>query len=99
MIRDGKIAETKALGVRDISTGVAVDENTIFEAASLSKPVFAYAVLQLGRVWVVASLGRRWTTRIIVLPGATLVQSGPYRWLRHPNYAIVTAEIAMSGRT
>jgi CubicO group peptidase (beta-lactamase class C family) len=46
VIRAGKI-ETKALGVRDISTGTPVDENTIFEAASLSKPVFAYAVLQL----------------------------------------------------
>ena len=47
IIRDGKIVETKALGVRDASTAIPVDENTIFEAASLSKPVFAYAVLQL----------------------------------------------------
>jgi CubicO group peptidase (beta-lactamase class C family) len=47
LIRDGKIVETKALGVRDMSTGIPVDGNTIFEAASLSKPVFAYAVLQL----------------------------------------------------
>jgi CubicO group peptidase (beta-lactamase class C family) len=47
VIRDGKIVETRAVGVRDASTGVAVDDNTIFEAASLSKPVFAYAVLQL----------------------------------------------------
>ena len=47
IIRDGQIVETKALGVRDASTAIPVDENTIFEAASLSKPVFAYAVLQL----------------------------------------------------
>ena len=47
VIRDGKIVETKGVGVRDISTGAPVDQNTIFEAASLSKPVFAYAVLQL----------------------------------------------------
>lgn len=47
IIRDGKIVETKALGVRDTSTGIPVDGNTIFEVASLSKPVFAYAVLQL----------------------------------------------------
>jgi CubicO group peptidase (beta-lactamase class C family) len=47
VIRDGKIVETGALGVRDASTGALVDENTVFEAASLSKPVFAFAVLQL----------------------------------------------------
>jgi CubicO group peptidase (beta-lactamase class C family) len=47
VISDGKIVETKSLGVRDTSTATPVDENTIFEAASLSKPVFAYAVLQL----------------------------------------------------
>jgi methyltransferase len=54
-----------------------------------------YAALQPGRIWVIASLGRRWTTRIVVLPGMPLVRSGPYRWLRHPNYAIVIAEIAL----
>jgi methyltransferase len=54
-----------------------------------------YAALQLGRVWVIASLGRRWTTRIVVLPGAPLVRAGPYRWLRHPNYLIVCTEIAL----
>jgi CubicO group peptidase (beta-lactamase class C family) len=47
VIRDGKIVETEALGVRDTLTAAPVDGNTIFEAASLSKPVFAYAVLQL----------------------------------------------------
>jgi CubicO group peptidase (beta-lactamase class C family) len=47
LIRDGKVVETRGVGVRDTSTGVAVDQDTIFEAASLSKPVFAYAVLQL----------------------------------------------------
>ena len=54
-----------------------------------------YAALQLGRAWVILSLGRRWTTRIIVLPGAPLVHSGPYRYLRHPNYAVVMAELAV----
>jgi CubicO group peptidase (beta-lactamase class C family) len=47
VIRGGRIAETGAVGVRDSATGAPVDENTVFEAASLSKPVFAYAVLQL----------------------------------------------------
>jgi methyltransferase len=61
-----------------------------------SWPLLAvFAMLQLGRVWVIATLGRRWTTRIIVKPGAPLVTSGPYRYLRHPNYAVVTAEIAV----
>ena len=51
--------------------------------------------LQALRVWVMATLGARWTTRIIVLPNAPLVTSGPYRYLRHPNYAVVVGEIAM----
>ena len=54
-----------------------------------------FALLQLGRVWVIATLGDRWTTRIIVMPGAPLVRIGPYRFLRHPNYLIVTLEIAV----
>ena len=54
-----------------------------------------FAILQLGRVWVIATLGSRWTTRIIIKPGAALVRSGPYRFLNHPNYAIVTLEIAV----
>lgn len=54
-----------------------------------------FAVLQGLRVWIIATLGPRWTTRIIVLPGAPLVASGPYRYLSHPNYAVVVAEIAI----
>ncbi|QSY95072.1 hypothetical protein J2J97_03775 [Rhizobium bangladeshense] len=50
--------------------------------------------LQALRLWVLATLKDRWTTRIIILPGALLVKSGPYRFLRHPNYAIVIGEIA-----
>lgn len=57
--------------------------------------LFAYLALQGLRVWVMATLGARWTTRIIVLPNAPLVTSGPYRYLRHPNYAVVTGEIAL----
>jgi methyltransferase len=54
-----------------------------------------FILLQAGRLWVIVSLGRRWTTRIIVLPRAPLVASGPYRWLKHPNYLIVALEIAV----
>jgi methyltransferase len=54
-----------------------------------------FAVLQAGRIWVIASLGRRWTTRIITLPGEALVRRGPYRFVSHPNYLVVAAEIAV----
>ena len=54
-----------------------------------------FVVLQLLRVWVIASLGGRWTTRIVILPGAPLVRHGPYRFLSHPNYMVVVAEIAV----
>lgn len=53
-----------------------------------------FVLMQVLRVWTVASLGRFWTTRIITLPGQPLVRRGPYRFLRHPNYLIVIAEIA-----
>ena len=55
--------------------------------------LFIFVVLQALRIWVLATLKGRWTTRIIVLPGAPLVRDGPYRFMRHPNYAIVIAEI------
>lgn len=54
-----------------------------------------FLVLQAGRVWVIATLGPYWTTRIITLDGAPLVRSGPYRFVRHPNYLIVAGEIAL----
>lgn len=54
-----------------------------------------FAVLQFLRIWVLATLGPRWTTRIIVTNNAPLVKKGPFRFLRHPNYAVVTAEIAV----
>ncbi|WP_313536986.1 isoprenylcysteine carboxylmethyltransferase family protein [Sphingomonas sp.] len=64
------------------------------------RPIFlpllaVFAVLQLLRVWVLATLGPRWTTRIIVTRDAPLVRRGPFRFVRHPNYMVVTAEIAV----
>jgi methyltransferase len=54
-----------------------------------------FGLLQLGRVWVIRTLGPRWTTRIIVLPGAPLVAGGPFRFVSHPNYLVVIGEIAV----
>jgi methyltransferase len=62
----------------------------------VSMPLLGLLVLlQLGRLWVLATLGRRWTTRIIVLPGEQLVAAGPFRFVRHPNYLVVIGEIAV----
>lgn len=64
-------------------------------------PVLAAAMLVLLalavalRWWVIAALGERWTTRILILPGTSPVTGGPYRFLRHPNYLAVVTEIAV----
>jgi methyltransferase len=55
--------------------------------------IFAYLVLEAARGWIIAALGSRWTTRIIVVPGETLVDEGPYKFFRHPNYMVVAGEI------
>ena len=62
---------------------------------ALGWPMLVVALLcQAGRYWIIASLGRQWNTRVIVVPGLHLVRRGPYRltWLRHPNYWIVAIE-------
>jgi methyltransferase len=59
-------------------------------------PLFAlFVLLQAGRLWVLRTLGPRWTTRIIVLPNAPLVTGGPFRFVSHPNYLVVIGEIAV----
>ena len=50
-------------------------------------------VAMVVRIWTIRTLGERWTTRIVVVPGAPAVTSGPYRWLRHPNYLVVVVEL------
>jgi len=55
--------------------------------------ILVFLLMQAGRVWVIASLGPYWTTRIITLPGMPLVKRGPYRFVRHPNYLVVAGEI------
>jgi methyltransferase len=65
-------------------------------AQRVNWPLIAmFVLLQLARAWVIATLGGRWTTRIIVLPSAPLVRRGPYRYVDHPNYGIVVLEIAI----
>jgi methyltransferase len=65
-------------------------------ARPVSLPLLAlFCLVELGRIWVLVTLGKRWTTRIIIVPGETLVCRGPYRFLNHPNYAVVVAEIAL----
>lgn len=54
-----------------------------------------FVLLQAGRIWVIATLGRFWTTRIITVPNAPLVRRGPYRLCRHPNYLVVALELAV----
>ena len=55
--------------------------------------VLAYALLQVARVWVLATLGERWTTRILVLPAVAPIVAGPFRFVRHPNYLVVALEL------
>jgi methyltransferase len=69
---------------------------TVPSGAEMSWPwVALYLVLQCGRVWVMLALGPYWTARIIQLPNEPLVRRGPYRLCRHPNYVVVSGEIAV----
>ncbi len=54
-----------------------------------------FALAEVARVWILRTLGPRWTTRIIVVPGEQLVARGPYRFVDHPNYLVVVAEILL----
>ena len=67
----------------------------VLAAGIAPRPVWllGFAALQGLRLWVLATLGPRWTTRVIVLPNEPLVRSGPYRFLSHPNYVVVAAEL------
>ncbi|MCI3922309.1 hypothetical protein MO973_18930 [Paenibacillus sp. TRM 82003] len=61
----------------------------------MAYPLAAFIVLQGLRVWCIRSLGPYWNTRIYVVPEAQQVRQGPYRWLRHPNYVVVTLELCV----
>jgi methyltransferase len=68
----------------------------VFGASRMIDPAWLaiFLSLQVLRVWTLITLGPRWTTRIIVLPGSPLVSNGPYRFVSHPNYLVVVGEIA-----
>ena len=69
---------------------------TIDPQTPVSIPLLAvYGLCVCGRAWVIATLGSRWTTRIMVVPGAERIRTGPYRYVNHPNYLIVCCEIAV----
>jgi methyltransferase len=51
-----------------------------------------FILLQLGRYWCIFSLGENWNTRIVLVPGGNVKKSGPYRFIPHPNYLVVTLE-------
>lgn len=73
----------------------AIAASTPLRMAPIWPLIMVFAVLQLARVWVIWTLGPYWTTRVITLAGAPIVRSGPYRFVRHPNYWIVVGEIAI----
>lgn len=73
-------------------------EACLVKAVPLVAPrylVLIFLLLQGGRYWCIVSLGRYWNTKILVLPGASVIREGPYRWLRHPNYVVVAIEVAL----
>lgn len=74
---------------------VAIAATTPLDAQPIWPLVGVFFVLQALRVWVIATLGRYWTTRIITVDGAPLVRHGPFRLVRHPNYWVVAGEIAV----
>ncbi len=73
----------------------AIAATTPIDAQPIWPLIGAFVALQLARVWVISTLGSYWTTRVITLEGAPVVRSGPYRWIRHPNYWVVVGEIAV----
>ncbi len=74
---------------------IAIAITTPLEVRPLWSFVLAFVILQLLRVWVIATLGPYWTTRVITVDGAPLIRRGPFRYVRNPNYWVVVGEIAI----
>ena len=97
-----------ARGAQEIGAGhyplfVALHSSWLIAMAVLTAPsppvpwllLGAFVLVQAARVWVIATLGPYWTTRIITVPDAPLVARGPFRFVRHPNYLVVAIEIPL----
>jgi methyltransferase len=74
---------------------IAIASGIRREPSVHSIPLVLFAALQAMRIWIIATLGPYWTTRIISVPAEPLVHRGPYRFVRHPNYLVVTGEMAI----
>jgi methyltransferase len=74
---------------------VAIAATTPLHRQPIWSLIAILAGLQAARVWTIASLGRQWTTRILTGEDASLVTRGPYRWMRHPAYAVAAIEVAV----
>ena len=71
-------------------------EGMLFESAPrrvLVAGIVVFAVAKVVKLWAITTLGERWTYKVLVLPGVPLVSSGPYRFVRHPNYVGVVGEL------
>lgn len=64
-------------------------------SSSIILLLLVFFIIQTLRIWCLLSLGTFWNTKIIILPGAHIVKKGPYRYLKHPNYLVVTLEIIL----
>ncbi|CAN5912695.1 isoprenylcysteine carboxyl methyltransferase family protein [soil metagenome] len=71
----------------------ALLEGTARKSRLRHVPLAAFLAVQPLRYWTILSLGERWNTRILVIPGEKLVRKGPYKYVSHPNYLVVAVEI------
>ena len=74
---------------------IAIAIGIRFDPAVRVFPLVLFVLLQALRVWVLATMGRYWTTRVITIPDTPLVNRGTYRFIRHPNYLVVVGEVAL----
>lgn len=101
--RGGEIAESNAFYALMVATHAAILAAAAAEVVLLARPfrpalglpmLALVAATMALRYWAIATLGPRWSTRVVVVPGLPVVTAGPYRFVRHPNYVAVILEVA-----